>query len=370
MNLTAAERILLHLHGFVNAREPNRGMTQAGIAEGARILRSHVPRALRSLIDEGLVEPSEARLLGRTRRARVHALTESGVRRAREILGAIDGQHVDVDGRATTLAHARRDLGLGPLDAYFAIDGSGRLVPPHVETATVELLQREDDLASLRRWFAGPAPVFVLYGSRGMGKTAVGAAFARSVPRSIVLEEAALKGAGSLASSIVVATGQPPVGASDLEGAARAVLRAFDAGTKLIVLDGYGEVPEDIVEALRSFLRLVRDHAGVKLLVLAQETTPSFCRFYGRAEIEDRVVVEHHLRGVDLEGCRAILGNPSIDEDALRRIFLLTKGCPLYLKLIRDGDEPGLRAHSRFTNAEIRFLLYSRDVPRLAPAAG
>jgi len=369
VNLTAAERILVHLHGFLNAREPSRGMTQAGIAEGCRILRSHVPRALRALSEEGLVEASEARLRGRTRRVRVYALTEAGVRRARVLLDEVDDERVDFDGRTTSFGEVRRDLGLAPLDAYFAVDAGGRLVPPAAKETTTELLQREEDLAFLRRWLAGPAPVAVLYGSRGIGKTALGRAFARSISRSIWLEGSGSDGVRSWATTLGRATGRAGPEAGGPDSAVRALLGAFDAGTKLVVFDGYGEVPEETVEVLRSLLRLAREHAGVKLLVLAQETTPSYCRFYGRPEVDNGLVAERHLKGLDLEGCRAMLGNPSIDEEALRRIFLLTKGCPLYLQFIREGDEDGLRAHSRFTNAEIRLLLYSRGVPRLAPAA-
>ena len=63
--------------------------------------------------------------------------------------------------------------------------------------------------------------------------------------------------------------------------------------------------------------------------------------------------------GLDIEDCRAILGNPAIEDEALRRVFLLTKGCPLFLRAIREGDDATLRANSRFTTAEIRLLLYS-----------
>jgi len=65
-----------------------------------------------------------------------------------------------------------------------------------------------------------------------------------------------------------------------------------------------------------------------------------------------------------LEGCRAMLGRPAIDAEALRRVYLLTKGCPLYLRAIREGDEETLRAHSRFTMAEIRLLIYSGGLAR------
>jgi hypothetical protein len=112
------------------------------------------------------------------------------------------------------------------------------------------------------------------------------------------------------------------------------------------------------VDTMSAFLRKAKT-AGGKLLVLAQESTPAYCRFYSKKDIDGGHVVERHLRGLDLEGCRAMLGKEAIDADALRRIYLLTKGCPRYLQAIREGDEASLRSHSRFTQAEIRLLLYS-----------
>jgi len=112
------------------------------------------------------------------------------------------------------------------------------------------------------------------------------------------------------------------------------------------------------VETLSGFLRRA-PRGGGKLLILAQEATPAYCRFYGRKDVEAGLIAERHLRGLDPEGCRAMLGKPDIEEEALRRVFLLTKGCPLYLRAIREGDEATLQAHSRFTKAEIRLLLYS-----------
>ncbi|HWM49944.1 MAG TPA: hypothetical protein VNO76_01170, partial [Thermoplasmata archaeon] len=113
-----------------------------------------------------------------------------------------------------------------------------------------------------------------------------------------------------------------------------------------------------IVDVMRAFLRKSKAVGG-KLLVLAQESTPAYCRFYSKREIELGAVVERHLHGLDIEGCRALIGKPEIEEEALRRIYLLTKGCPRYLQAIREGDEATLRTHSRFTTAEIRLLLYS-----------
>ena len=359
MILTSAERVLVHLHALWNLREAGRESTQAGIADGAQIVRSHVPRTLKPLIEEGLVESRDARIRGHTRRTKVYALTPSGVARARELLDGIEGTPAEVDGRQTSLGEARRIMGLGPLEALSALDERGRLggAAPPMERRV--LLQREEDLAFLKRWRAGGACAAVLYGARGMGKTALAREFSRTITHPAWIDVGSCKDTVDLASAVEESVARKPSDPGEPEAVAEAILDGFPDGIRLLVIDGYGDVPEGIVDVLAAFVRIGSGRTSAKVLVLAQETTPAYCRFYSRKELAAGIVVERHLRGLDLEGCRQMLGNPSIPEEALRRIYLLTKGCPLYLQLIREGDEHGLRQNSRFTKAEIRLLLYS-----------
>lgn len=363
MILTAAERILVHLHGQWNAREPGRETTQAGISEGAHVIRSHVPRTLKVLLEEDLVESRDARLLGHARRTTVYRLTPAGVRRAREVLESIDARPVEIDGRRTTLGEGRKALGLTAVEAVVALDDRGRLSghPPPREPEG--LLQREEDLAFLRRWRAGGARAAVVFGSKGMGKTALAHAFSRTVRRAVWLDLRPDDTLESFAVSVGEATGTEVEDPRDPASVAQTLVDASSAGTELIVLDGYADVHEGVVDALRGFLRGNAGGREPKLLVLAQETTPAYCRFYGEGERREGLVVERHLKGLDLAGSKAMLANPAIADEDLRRIYLLTKGCPLYLRCIREGDEYGLRRNSRFTQAEIRLLMYSRGTP-------
>jgi DNA-binding MarR family transcriptional regulator len=358
VELTAAERVLLHLHGFWNVPEPGREATQAGIAEAAHILRSHVPRTLRSLMEDGLADVRETRLRGQRRKAHVYVLTEAGVREARQVLTDIDRILVDIDGRQATIGEARKAMGLSPLAAIAATDHEGRLRPTVVDLERPTLVQRADDLAFLRRWLLGGAPVAVVYGSRGMGKTAIGWTFANKTPRSVWVDLAGTSDLKGFATSLAAATGARIDAPDEPDSVASALRGSFGSGTKLLIVDGYGDVDEPFVDALRAFVRTGREVGG-KLLVLAQESTPAYCRFYAKGDVDAGLVVERHLKGLDPDGCRVMLGRPDIDEESLRRIYLLTKGCPLYLQAIREGDEASLRAHSRFTTAEIRLLLYS-----------
>jgi len=293
----------------------------------------------------------------------VYALTPAGVAHAREILNGVDARVVEVDGRRTSLGDARRALGLAPLPAALAVDEEGRLRAGAAVAAPPSLIQRDADLAFLRRWAAGGAPVAVVYGSRGMGKTALGRAFAANVSRVTWLDLQEGSGLASAAASLSPLVGIPASSLGRPQAFAEGILAVFERSSKVLVVDGYGEMPDDVVEGFAALLRLARTRPAVHILVLAQEGTPAYCRFYGRKDVEAGAVVERRLKGLDLEGCRELLGVEDIDGEALRRIYLLTKGSPLYLRYIRERDAEGLKAHSRFTKAEIRLLLYSGRDP-------
>src|SRR5205823_973301 len=120
-----------------------------------------------------------------------------------------------VDGRSSSLGEARKTLGLNPLAALAATDSEGRLRPAVMELERPTLLQREQDFAFLRRWLAGAAPMAVLYGSRGMGKTALGWTFAEKVPKSLWVDLPEGNGLSGLAASVAAATGGRPPSAID-----------------------------------------------------------------------------------------------------------------------------------------------------------
>src|SRR3989449_2640288 len=182
-----------------------------------------------------------------------------------------------------------------------------------------------------------------------MGKTALGWAFAEGVPRAVWMEIKPGDDVESFADSLAHSTGQRASDPDRPESVAAAIGQVFAGERKLLVLDGYADVDEGVVDALAGFLRGSRGRG--KLLVLAQESTPSYCRFYSKAEVDAGLVAERHLRGLDLEGCRSMLGRPAIDAEALRRVYLLTKGCPLYLRAIREGGGGRLRARRPLTQA-------------------
>ncbi len=361
MLLTAAERVLVHLLPMWNAKDAVQEATQEGISVGTGLRRSHVPRAVKRLVEDGSAEVREGRLRGRGRKVRVYALTEAGIRRARELLGGLESEEVRFGDRRIAIGALAAELRVAPGEIVSGLDDAGVYRPRQVALTVPEsdLIERESDLTAIAEWLKGPVPAFVVYGSRGMGKTALARAFTAGTRRPSTWVDVAPDDPAGLRRDI--ASSLRSLGGS---GNPDGLERDIPALKPLIVLDGYGEVSEGVVDAVSALLATIASSPGAKLLVLAQEATPSYCRFYGPAEVRKGTVREIRLKGLSPEGTRQLLGNPAIGAESLRQVYLLTKGCPLYLTLIRDGNAARLREVSRFTLAEIRLLLFSRAATR------
>src|SRR2546427_1940231 len=195
-----------------------------------------------------------------------------------------------------------------------------------------------------------------------MGKTALGWAFAEGVPRAVWMEIKPGDDVESFADSLAHSTGQRASDPDRPESVAAAIGQVFAGERKLLVLDGYADVDEGVVDALAGFLRGPRGRG--KLLVLAQESTPSYCRFYSKAEVDAGLVAERHLRGLDLEGCRVMLGRPAIDAEALRRGPLPPKGWPPFPRGGPEGGGETPRAPRPLTQGGRRPPLYPGRVAR------
>ena len=368
MLLTAGERALLHLLNFWNAKDPPLAITQQGIADAARLRRSHVPRTVKSLAKEGYLEERDGRVQGRGRKVKLYYLTEAGLRRARELAKALEAQAMVADGGPTVLGEFAKASGLSVLAIALDLHEDGRYRGGGRELLLPTFFGRREELTELAGWLRGDAAVLVVYGGVGMGKTTLARRFLQRAPRPYWWRDLAPGDTGDmlLADLSEFLAGH---GRTKLREAIAALSDPWDAvpvdldGLEvLLVCDGYGDVAEDVVEFFGHLFRVLEGSPTAKALVLAQEATPSYCRFYDRRAVERGRVQEIHLRGLTIDESRDLLGTPKIADEALRRIYLLTKGCPLYLELIRAGDTATLKARSRFTTAEINLLLFSRDV--------
>lgn len=369
MHLTSSEKILLLLKDYWNVRGPPEEVTQKGIASSIGIRRSHVPRSLKRLIEEGLVEEASGRIRGRGRRVKVYSLTEKGMRRASEISRSVKDEEVILDGEKTTIGQVCEARGLKLLEVLRSTSSNGILLLEEKKIEAEEFLNRKEELSKLKEWFQSKVPLLVVYGPVGIGKTALVREFLKKVDLPVfwrdIQENFEVMDIVRPLSDFLAKMNREKL-KECLGGNLDVVLKSLREDLErcgcVLVFDGYFEVKDEVVDFFSNLVQSLEGLTGAKLLIVAQKATPSYCRFYDKRALEKGLVRELHLKGLDLENSKKLLGAEKIEEEALRRIYLLTKGCPLYLELIRKEDAQELKRRSRFTDAEIRLLLFSKDV--------
>ena len=379
-NLTVNDRMLVHLFDYRKIQTdfpPD--ITQAGIATSVGIRRSHIPRSVKKLMEEGAIEERRERVHEAGRRLKMYFLTEKGYRRAANIRKQSGRRRITVrssSGETELLVSEASRLyemsytailkDLGPEDVF----DTSRILPKAVP-GKGEFVNRQAELLQMREWLAGKTPVLALYGHFGYGKSSFVRTFLDAAEgwrvfwRDLSEDDDAtdvLKPLVHFASGKRGSTVRKLLEEGNFDGTMTALGRELRDSSSLLVFDNYSIVGEDLVDAFNALAHLLSRIKKAKMIVVAQEATPAYCRFYDRKMVEGGIVDEIHLKGLSQEDSKLLLGNPGIEEDAMRRIYLLTKGNPLFLTLIREGNTEELKEKSRFTTPEIQLLMFSKTV--------
>jgi len=388
--LTAADKILLHLREYWLASgrlEFPSNITQRGISTATGLVLTHVPRALKRLRDDGLIREVSGHIEGERRRYKAYFLTDEGMRTATSMRMEILEYEVKLKrGEATIPMKLSSALemagpGAGLLEFIAKIDSEGVLelgggirkqgmVPDSDLSDAPERApfhNRDEEMRHLESFSESRVSrILAIIGGVGLGKTALAREFAErqkaterfawmNLHRSITHESIFARVAESM--GIDEATPAAP------DAAGRRTAKLLDEGEGIMILDDYYDVPEATVEFFQAMVGAIGlSERGARLVITLREDTPSYNRFYGRKEVESHVVEELHLRGLGPDDSRLLLGVPDIDADAMKRIYLLTKGSPQALKLIAAGDFTRLKETTRFTNEEIRLIMFLKTV--------
>ena len=97
--LRVEDRILLHLHNYIRFAddyEVPKAMSQKGIGEAVWIAWSNVPRAMKKLREQDLVDERTTRVKGEFRKKKVYILTPQGFAKAQELREDLGHRHVTV----------------------------------------------------------------------------------------------------------------------------------------------------------------------------------------------------------------------------------------------------------------------------------
>jgi len=368
--LNVNDRVLLHLSRFATDIPPEEhpGETaQTGIAAAVGISRTHIPRAVKGLIKDGLVEEITARVRGHERRMNVYVITAEGLRRAEELWRAVNELSFKVERDGVIREMKGRDIeaAVGKRRAVAAVsqirDGvveidEARRAPIHdiKDAPAIERFYgREPELKAMDEFMESDAKVLVLLANRGYGTSTLARKFVNEQDEADVLWIPL-----SAKTSTKELQDRMADFAKRVNHNAQGSYAALSLKNALIVFDDFFSVGEEVVEFFSSLVDNIQD---TKVIITARQETPAYNWFYHKAQVDSGAVQELKLRGLDEDSARRLLGNERIEEDAFRRVFMMTRGQPLALKLLKDGDEKGLQKNTVFTVEEIRYLVFLKD---------
>jgi len=360
----------LHLSRFATDIQPEEyppDCTQVGIAVAVGISRTHVPRAVKGLIKDGLVTESTARVKGHERRMSIYAISSEGLRIAEKLWQDAqsdvfpvmkDGAIVKLNGRdiGEQVGKKRAIALLSQMrDGVVHLDVRRRVPVRNLAEAPMNgaFFGREAELSKMDEFMDSDAKMLVVLGNRGYGTTTLTRKFVDSqdeedvvwVPLNPDLP------AKEIEARLIEFGAKADKGVQSLED----VLRLDNA---LLIFDDYFSVTEEVVEL---FGRIVETADAAKIIISARQETPAYNWFYQKRHVEAGIIKELRIKGLEEASAKKLLGNDKIEKDALRRVMLMTHGQPMILKMLRENDLEGLRKNTVFTPEEIRYLLFLKD---------
>lgn len=364
--LSVSERVLIHLSRIRFDRESDvapRDTCQEGISESVGILRSHVPRAVKDLASDGLLEEGKRHVEDGEKRMKVYLITPKGLEKAKRIEERILGLTVPAKVQETIVQgmtmrqienafHRRIDiLKLTGGEEYIDLDTITTTgVTDFSDSPKITaFLDREEPLEQMKRFLKSRSIVLAIYGAKGIGSSSLVKHFIEMLDEWNILWISLAKFRTKEEIDERISTFSKLLGTTE-----RLMLEASAGSNALIVMDGYFDVDEMVTESISG---LVERRGGAKLIVTCRDSTPSYSRFYRREHVTSGAVQEMTLKGLPEEDARGLIGNEEIPDEAFGRIYAMSRGSPMILGMLRDGDEDGLRRNTTFTNEEIRFLL-------------
>jgi len=363
---TVGERILVHLSSylrFADAFECPRDVTQEGIAEAVRISRAHAALELKRLRGSRRVEERMAHVLGAKTRRKVYVLSHTGASHARALRDLVREKRVllvdagdrrEVRGDDAVLALRQR--GARESEALQLVLTSDvldlREVRPASWTPDVPVprpfVDREQELAALKAWLASPAPVGVVLGIAGVGKTSLAAMAAAAFEGPVWyrkvygFEDARTfaAGLGDFLRRIDRPRLRNYLASGRFDSVELSTILQTDLRRVLLLIDDVHASPEAV-----GFLRLAAEAApDGKILVTSREQLEGF------ADAGQHPPFHLVLGGLSADAarvlCRHLLGR----AEGTERIVTLSRGHPLALRILAN-------AHADETQGEAERLL-------------
>ncbi len=339
IKLTIPEKILVHLYAYrkyTDRYEYPEEMTQQGIAKCIGISVTHVPRNMKKLIEEGLVEAKKGHVHGKKKRVTIYFLTPSGVIRAHDIIKNINSHQIEVEEKYLSIEDIRELTGKSLLEILRAIEKGEKIRLPHGKSVVFfeedvkyeKFVDRKKELKEMEKWY-NDGKILSIVGPSGIGKTVLVKEFLQRIEIFSGIVWLKLYD-GRTWSSIRELF-------KELFGTEK-ILDSLQNSPTLLIFDNYHNVDDEFVEAMRA---LTMENIGdSRIIVTMPSSTPFYNRFYSIKDVEEGRVVEINLGPLSYEDARKIL--PHVKDIAFKRIYQLTNGNTRLLWMLSKGKlKPG-----------------------------
>ncbi len=369
--LPVRDRMMLHLFDFIRFRDSFESpleLTQAGITKAVGIRASHATQYLKPLLSDGMVEEETRHIVGKPRRRKVYFLTPKGRQWAASMRATLleetvpfkrrDGSRERVPLR-TVYHDLRRRASL--LSLVQELASLGHVSDP-VEATESGILDLAQEAPRVRHFHGREAemeaildrlpktPLVVIRGMAGLGKTTLGSKICERLRGERSLFWRRIRSwdtAFDLASRVGVfleALGRPSLhrylsGSTQRSLSRVEELMAADlAGLQtLMVFDDVHAASEEAETLLAVLCSVLREVGGSSVLLLSR-TTPGF---YSRRAMElEGDVSETSLGPLDRASGEALLADAGVPLDQRGRLFELSGGNPLFMRLIAERGAP------------------------------
>lgn len=395
--LTVQDRIVLHLmdyQNFSDKYEVPAQVTQRGIGEAIEIAWSNVPRAMKKLVSDGIVEEKSARIKGDKRKKKAYFLTHKGYSSAlalKQEMGTRPILVVDGDTQREILtSDLAKETGLSLSFLSFvmkiATDGKFDVARARAVGSTpagiVEAIEgapairgfvgRDGDLSALNSIITAHL-VAVVWGVAGVGKTTLAMKSIEPMKGKRSVFYVRLRTWTNLVGVLmplarflgkmrrtrlltyISTTTQHAVG--DLPSVLR---EDFDQIDAVLYFDDLQDAPQEIQQFVRLLVEVKPEYPNLAIVLISRPLPHIIDR---REVAVTKRVVEVKLEGLDKASARLIV-RPEIiaSPEEFEEVYKRTGGVPLLLELAQPTTRPA------YTSDAAAFV-QNEIVKRLTPGA-
>jgi ATP/maltotriose-dependent transcriptional regulator MalT/DNA-binding MarR family transcriptional regulator len=397
ISITIDNKILLHILALGHLDESGEipiTLTQSGIANAINTPLGSVSRALKKLIDSGLLVEKLYHIRGKKRRQIAYFLTLSGEEHILKFSDKLASKIIkvkDEDGNIDFIPISQVMQKIGKKVKMIDIVNHFTKYE-YVELKTISqqlkeksekgpekgfLIKHLERMPKIRQFYDRTkelnylyknmklSSVIVIHGIAGIGKSTLAAKFIERYVDSRNIFWYRFQEWDSVRNILV------PIG-NFLADMDRKKLKYYldstpnidyfdvinilktdlNQSNTIIVFDDFQRVGDRIIQFFSSLAEHLEDIDNFFMLVLSR----SLMRFYNRRDVSLRnLIKELRLEGLDREGSRQLVKPKALDKASFDKLYKLTNGHPLALELIESADDLkySTRDIMRFVHEEI-----------------